>query len=267
MTITITDITKAEYFQYTRKVVMFMAYRKGDEVFINANSRKPHFRALTDEEIEEIAEKDWKEQNHEHKDSSKNKRYKNLSGPKTLEGKKRALQNLRPAASKTDTQLKLTKHAGYLRELLNDSEREFYEERREKYIEDFELNESSDDSLLAMCLMEEVMYRRLMLYQAESPSKPIDRPLKECQDRLLKALKALGMTREQRQGQKVNVQHSISELAERVALEYKQDADKLAEQAKEEEELMRKRQERLNSSDVIDIEYEAVDDDEVDIDD
>lgn len=237
-----------------------MAYRKGEEVFINANPRKPHFRTLTDDEIEKIAEKDWKKQNHSHKDPSRDKRYKNLSGPKTPEGKARALQNLRPAASKTDKQLKLTKHAGYLKELLNDGEREFYEARKAKYIEDFELNESSDDSILTMCLMEEVIYRRLMLYQGENPSKSIDRPLKECQDRLLKALKALGMTREQRQGQKVTVTHSISDLAQTVMHELEYNQDRIEAQRQEELELLNKKRTREYEIDIEDAEYTHIDD-------
>lgn len=245
---------------------MVLAHRKGNEVFINKNPRKPDFRLLTNDEIDEASEKEWKEQNHTHEDPKKNNSLQNLTGPKTKEGKKRALQNLRPAASKTDADLAKTKHAGYLRELLNEDERTFYERRKEEYIKDFDLNESSDVALLNMCLMEEVIYRRLMLYQAENPSKSIDKPLNECQKRLRESLKSLGMTREQRQGQKVSVTHSISDLAERVMHELEYDTEKLILMEEEEKELMRKKKDR-DQDNIVDAEfYEDINDDDVDSD-
>jgi hypothetical protein len=117
-----------------------MAFKKGNQIFINSNPKKPHFRTLTNTEIEEIASKEWKEQHHRTSVSPrKNQRLKNLTGPKTVEGKKRALQNLRPNTARP-AEVPRT-HGGYILRILNDEEREFFEERRKKYLEDFELNE------------------------------------------------------------------------------------------------------------------------------
>lgn len=228
--------------------------------------KKPAFRHLTDEEIEEIASKDWKSRDHSvYADKGKGKSIRNLSGPKTEEGKKNSLKNLRPNIGHGD-KLRAS-HGGYIREVLNNREKEFFEERKAKYVEDFDLNESSDEVVLNMCLMEEVIWYRLMLYQAEHPSADIERPLNDCHKRLMQSMKSLGVLREQRVGRNININSSLAELAARVAKELDTDSQRLAEMEAEEEILMRKKKKNIEGTDEFDIIYEAIDDDDVDLDD
>lgn len=223
-------------------------YVRRDKIFKdNRNPRKPFFRKLTDEEIDEIANKEWKEQVVKTSPiPSVDKRLKNLTGPKTKEGKKRALANLRPARKATPQEVQVSEAVaetaldvptGMLPCLLDKAEETFVAERQAMYFNDFELNESADRSLLNLVLYHEIMLRRAMIYQSEHPSKDISKQIKVCQENLISALKSLGMLREQRVGMKIDVKQSVADLAEKVSLEIAK-SERLK---KEEIELMKKK--------------------------
>lgn len=173
------------------------------------------------------------------------------------------LEDPKKVRTLSDLKLKLTKpdakkitHGGFVKDLLNDNEKRIYEERREKYINDYEINESSDEAILNIVLMEEVIWYRLMVFQNLNPEKYIGPAMAGCQDRLQKALKSLSMTREQRIGTKVSVEHSISDLAARVQLELEnEEMDKRRLDKEERELLAKQRQRELGNSEVLEAEY------------
>lgn len=205
--------------------------------------KKENFTFLTEEQIEEIANREWKKPTIFTNDERLAKRIKNLTGPKTVEGKKKVLRNLRPA-TEGSMMTKNIKHGGYVHALLTEEEREFYEERKQKYIKDFELNESSDEALLRTVLMEEVIWYRLMKRKTEKPSLNLDKPLNDCMRRLREALKALGMTREQRQGFNVNIRASVADLVDRVEKEILADQERIKQLDAEEEAMIREKRRR-----------------------
>lgn len=201
-------------------------------------------RRLTDEEIDEIASREYKVQNKRKytiridnerspeeiaKITSKIKCIKNLSGPKTLEGKKRSLKNLKPGGYPKQ----LVKHGGYIRKVLDEHELEFYNMRKETYLNEFDLNSSSDEILLNMVLVDEVIIYRLLSKQIDQPTLNIDRPFSEAQGRLHKNLDGLAMLRKQRITQdRMDRQTSIVQLAQEVARQ----KSKILQQIQEEEE-------------------------------
>lgn len=219
-------------------------------------NRKEGFSFLTPEEIEEIASKEWKKPTIYANNEVDAKRVKNLTGPKTKEGKMRSLQNLRPAP-RTGSGKGLV-HGGYVHALLSEDEVALYEERKEKYLKDFDLNESSDEALLRAVLLEEVIWYRLMKKKAEKPSLNLDRPLNDCMKRLRDAMKALGVTREQRQGVNVNIRASIADLADRIHRELHINNEELKRLEEEEEMLMREKELREQEL-IIEGEYEILD--------
>jgi hypothetical protein len=154
-------------------------------------------RKLTDEELEQIAEKKWKKTPIFTSDEKVAYRAKNLTGPKTKEGKMRALKNLEVGRNSSENGSNF-KHGGYIKKILNEDEQEIYFERKKEYMKDYDINASADEIILHTVLMEEVILYRLYKKQAEKPSLDIDRPLSECTKRLSKSLEDLGALRKQR---------------------------------------------------------------------
>lgn len=234
-----------------------MAWKDKDgNVYITSNPGAKEVRMLTREEIEKYSKKQWKEQDKKPSDDPvQAKRNKNLTGPKTEEGRRRALQNLRPVKrKKTPSQAEIKKvpgmtHGATVKSLLNDDERDFFELRMGEYFDDFDINESSDMVLLVMTIMEEVVWRRLMLYQFQNPTKDVNKQITDCQDRLRKNLETLGMTRKQRIGDKVNVEASISDLNARFIKELEMLQDRKEAYLREEKEVLERQRKRKESND------------------
>lgn len=232
-----------------------MAWQHKDgEIYID-NIPQAEVRQLTEEELEEYASKEWKEQGVKHSDDpSEAKKLKNLTGPKTEEGRKKALKNLRPIKSKKAAPNPAYKkvpgmtHGGTVKALLNEEEKEIFEQRVKSYLEDFDVNDSSDNVLLTMTVMEEIIWRRLLLYQFQNPKMNVDKQISESQNRLRNNLKTLGMTREQRQGLKINVETSISDLATRFVKEIELLEEQSVDYKEEEEEVLRRQREREEDS-------------------
>jgi hypothetical protein len=155
-------------------------------------------RKLSDEEVENIASKEWKQTAIFTSDEKLANRAKNLTGPKTVEGKKKSLQNLEVGRNKDV--ITNFKHGGYIHKILNEEEQELYNYRREEYMKDYgnDINGSADEFLLHQVLMEEVKYYRLVKIDAEKPSADVERALNDCTRRLRTALEDLGALRKQR---------------------------------------------------------------------
>lgn len=217
-------------------------------------------RKLTPEEISEVASKEWKQTPIFTSDEKLAHRAKNLTGPKTVEGKMRALANLQ--MGRNSGEVSPTKHGGYVRKILNEEEQELYFSRREEYLKDYDINGSADEITLHQVLMEEIIYFRLQTKLAEKPSMAdsIDRPLSECTGRLNRALDNLGALRKQRlnQNEKSNT-ISIGTLAQQFARELMSGAlqDDLQGQRDEEAAFLAKKKAR-EMGEVIEADYEVV---------
>ncbi|RPK20077.1 MULTISPECIES: hypothetical protein [Paenibacillus] len=218
-------------------------------------------RKLTPDEIAEVASKEWKKTPIFTSDEKVAYKAKNLTGPKTVEGKMKSLANLQAGRNAGD--VSPTKHGGYVRRILNEDEQELYFSRREEYLKDYDINGSADEITLHQVLMEEVIYFRLQVKLAEKPSlaDTIDRPLSECTGRLNRALDNLGALRRQRlnQNEKSNT-ISIGTLAQQFARELMNGSlqDDLKAQQEEEARFLAQKKER--EAHTIDAEYEVVQD-------
>jgi hypothetical protein len=200
-------------------------------------------RKLTDEEIEKIAEKEWKKTPIFSSDEKFAYKAKNLTGPKTVEGKKRALKNLQ--AGRNTQSIDDVKHGGYVRKILNEDEQELYFSRREDYLRDYDINSSADEITLHQILMDEVIYYRLMARQANNPSIDISRPLNECTKRLNKALENLGALRKQRLNQDDKVATiNIATLAQQFSREMNKVAMQKDQEKLEELEYLKNKKKR-----------------------
>jgi len=88
------------------------------------------------------------------------KRMRNLTGPKTLEGRRKALANLQNGRKKTKKKKLDPEHPEQF--FLDDrNEIALYEYKKGQYFHDFNLNQSSDHTLLHQILMLEVQIFRL----------------------------------------------------------------------------------------------------------
>jgi hypothetical protein len=219
-------------------------------------------RRLTEEEKSEIANKDWKQTPIFSSDERLIKRAKNLTGPKTPEGKAKALQNLRVGRNKGE--IPYMSHGGYIMRLLDQEEQEMYEQFKKEFLEDYDINESADSTILELILIDKVRLYRVMRAQFDNPSMDIDRPLNEITNRLNKNLDALGALRKQRlkQDEKLTA-ISIGTIAQQF---HKQLLDGVLQQERDEAEeeerrfLEKKKQRERESLTTIDAEYEVVDD-------
>lgn len=131
---------------------------------------------------------------------------------------------------------------GHLLAAMDEMERELFYKRKEEYLKEFDLNSSSDYTLLNDILFYEILKLRLMKVKLIDPTVDVDKILLECTDRIQRNLEALGMLRKQRLTQKEQVTTSIADLIAQF------DREKaLAEREKylaEEETEFKKKQER-----------------------
>lgn len=220
-------------------------------------------RKLNDEEKDNIANKDWKQTPIFTSDEKLAYKAKNLTGPKTVEGKKKALANLQVGRNSSDSPTNL-RHGGYVRNILNEDEQEYYFMRQEAYLKDIDVNGSSDEIILHTALMEEVILMRLYKKQAENPSIDIERPLNDCTRRLRTALEDLGSLRKQRLKQDDKVASlNIATIAQQFAREMMQGSveDELKKLREEEEKfLLEKKSSDINDRYVINDEEEVIED-------
>lgn len=220
-------------------------------------------RKLTDDELEGISSKEWKKTPIFTSNEKLANRAKNLTGPKTVEGKKRALKNLQVGRNSSDSPTNL-RHGGYIKKILNEDEQELYTSRREDYLKDYDINGSADEMTLHQVLMEEIIYYRLMVKSAEKPSLDIERPLNDCTRRLRTALEDLGALRKQRLKQDDKIASvNIATIAQQFARElYAGSIEDELRRAKEEEEkfLLEKKSKDINDYGVEDDEEEVIED-------
>jgi hypothetical protein len=210
-------------------------------------------RKLNDDELEQIASKDWKKTAIFTSDEKLAYKAKNLTGPKTVEGKKKALKNLQVGRNSSDSPTNL-RHGGYVKKILNEDEQELYYSRREDYMKDYDINGSADEIILHTVLMEEIIYYRLMMKSANNPSVDIERPLNDCTRRLRTALEDLGALRKQRLKQDDKVASlNIATIAQAFARELNQGSveQELLKLRQEEEEFEKKRTKDINDRYVI----------------
>jgi hypothetical protein len=194
--------------------------------------------AIMDEsKIEEIARREIAKENIEG----------HIAGPKTEEGKKRALRNLRPRSSMVEIseaeipipdieelpdkeRIPLYYLGSY--KILNEEEQRHYLKKWFEYTEDFEFNNSSDEGQLNSVIMEEIIYNRLIRSQLTNPREDLSKQISECTKRHSDALKSLGIARTQRLGSKAGKEENIATLIQQF------DKDKLMEVTKKEDDML-----------------------------
>lgn len=114
--------------------------------------------------------------------------------------------------------------------LLSPAEYKIYQLRKQKYLDEFEINSSSDMVLLQDLLFHEIMHLRLLKQKASDPQTDITVEIENCVSRIQKNLDALGMLRKQRLSQKEQIVASIADLVQQF------DKEKAIRQAKQYEE-------------------------------
>jgi hypothetical protein len=124
-----------------------------------------------------------------------------------------------------------------LRKLLPAEEQKFWLERESFYIEEFEFNNSSDWALLQQVITEELSQRRLTQTILSNPNANNDNKVDASNKRMIAALKALGITREQREAANNETEGNIAQLSKKYEEKMKY-IDKLEEKQRLEEELM-----------------------------
>lgn len=220
-------------------------------------------RRFTDEELEQIANKDWKVTPIFSSDEKFAAQAANLTGPRTVEGKKRSLQNLRVGKNKGEGPP--MSHGGYVKRILDQDEQDLYESRRGTYLKDYDINGSADELLLHMILIDEVMYYRMLRRQFENPSLDIDRPLNECSARLNKNLDSLGALRRQRlkQDEKLTA-ISIATIAQQFSKELMAGdiQAQLAKEMEEEKRFLEEKKKREREAMTVEADYEDINPDD-----
>jgi hypothetical protein len=193
--------------------------------------------AIMDEgKIEEIARREIAKENIEG----------HIAGPKTEEGKKKALRNLRPRTSMVEPEegipvpdieelpdkerIPLYYLGSY--KILNEEEQRHYLKKWFEYTEDFEFNNSSDEGQLNSVIMEEIIYNRLIRSQLTNPHEDLSKQISECTKRHSDSLKSLGISRTQRLGSKAGKEENIATLIQQF------DKDKLMEVTKKEDDML-----------------------------
>lgn len=127
-----------------------------------------------------------------------------------------------------------------LKKFLATAERKDWVQREAYYRKEYELNDSSDWPLLQQILVEEILQNRLAKRKLLT-EEDMDTQLNESYKRMITAQKALGVTREQRQGMGTNSEGSISQLAAQFDEKKRLIAKQMEKDALEEEiEQMRK---------------------------
>lgn len=100
------------------------------------------------------------------------KRLLNLTGPRTLEGRLKSQSNLKRGSIKREEKVKKGKILFNPDNpmdcfFIDDKEKQFYEERKEKYVDEYSLNESVDRAILDQILQEEIVLNRLSMQQRD----------------------------------------------------------------------------------------------------
>lgn len=93
-------------------------------------------------------------------------------------------------------------------------EDEFLKERRKKYMMDFNLNDSSDATVLEQILNDELIVRRFNVYLEANDNKFIAGAKTEVLDRLYKAFDVLGISRGKRKDAEESAKDTFSDAAE-----------------------------------------------------
>lgn len=162
-------------------------------------------RKLTDDEMSEII---------------KTKYQGNERGPKTEKGQRRALENLKMQAPKEVKVEQLPDRASvsfkYMTALkvLNEDELNYFTTQWDRYYDEFEMNKSSDESLLFKTVMAEIVLNRL--YREQLMDDITDQKITEQIQRISKvhdeSLKSLGATRKERLGSRTGLKDNIASL-------------------------------------------------------
>jgi hypothetical protein len=198
---------------------------------------------LSEERIEELAQLE----------ATKEK----IASPKTKEGKKKSLRNLRTNAPKDfeydendfpdieNLPDKENLPISYMsmHKVLDEEERAYYIRQWVDYGAEFEMNTSADESLLHKLVLEAIVYNRLVRNQLSNPGTDLSKQMSECSKRHGEALKNLGISRTQRLGSKTGTEDNIASLVQAF------DKDKIIEietiekeYESEEDELLRRKQ-------------------------
>ena len=90
----------------------------------------------------------------------------------------------------------------------------FLKERREKYIRDFNLNDSSDATVLDQILNDELINRRFNIYLEANDNKFIAAAKTEVMDRLYKAFDVLGISRSKRKDAEDSAKDTFADAVE-----------------------------------------------------
>ena len=173
----------------------------------------PGRRLLSMEEIKKISEKQYNttspsdgviyDQNKLNKIASTlNGREKGLTGHKTKEGKQKSLANLRPFISLEEQDKYYEEFGPYAGALVSDYERDYFRDRKEELldVDRFNLDLTVDTNMVLMVVMDEIILQRLLAKLAAKPSNvSLNRQVTEVQKRYRENMKALDVTREQRQ--------------------------------------------------------------------
>jgi hypothetical protein len=135
-------------------------------------------------------------------------------------------KNLYPGGSGTDMRKMLT----------IPEEKKFWIEREEYYRDEFDFNNSSDYPLLLQLLLEELTQWRLARRRIINPDDEVEFLITQSYKRLIDAQKALGITREQREGSNKETEGNIAQLA-KLYEEKKEYIEKIKERDRLDEEL------------------------------
>lgn len=147
-------------------------------------------------------------------------RISNLTGPKTVEGRLKSLANLKNGRAKKK-KFKVNLDDPNLAFLIGDDERALYAKKKQEYEEDFEFNNSSDQSILSQILMVEIELFRLRKRQLEYyQNSDKDKKLTDPSDKILKKtgelqglIKTLGADRKLRRGGKDDKGSDVASLS------------------------------------------------------
>jgi len=131
----------------------------------------------------------------------KNDNYKVAQQAKTAEKVREATKKMGGTTDKFE-----------LARLLTGEEKKIFLERHQVYMEEFEINESSDWSLLMQILLEEIRQYRLARQSILHPEDDIELSLNESYKRMIAAQKSLGVTREQRESANKESEGNIAQL-------------------------------------------------------
>lgn len=195
---------------------------------------------LSPEKIEERKKQEWKERDIDIPDDlpeGKKNSLKNLTGPKTEEGRAKALMQLRPPRNVPKEENPELLMIG---SLLTVEEKEFYVYRKQQYLKDFELNDSSDWKLLDSVLMEEIYERRVRALMLTGMNRDYDEILNNINKRRNDALKNLGITRADRIKNKDVLGKSIADVVKNFDKKRKTDMQQKQQKYDIEEEEIRK---------------------------